>query len=138
DTVRDDPAWRHSAPWHYVNVDDGAALRDLEHPPEGDVLWAIDNFSRVLGDRTQPPAARAAALQFLVHFVVDVHQPLHVGLAADRGGNDVAVRYGRNETNLHAFWDTVAIVRREASPERYARQIESVRALPRGAAEDDP
>src|SRR5690606_21328692 len=127
------------APWHYLNVEDGSSLRTLEHPPEGDAIWAIDTFSRMLADRAQPPAARATALQFLVHFVVDLHQPLHVGLEADRGGNTVTVRYGRTETNLHAFWDGDAIVRRKASVERYARNLESVvRSLPRSEADTDP
>lgn len=139
DTVRDDPAWRHSAPWHFVNVEDGVALRALEHTPEGDVLWAIGHFSRLLADFSQPPAARATALQFLAHFVVDVHQPLHVGLASDRGGNTIRVRYGRAETNLHAFWDHDAIVRREGAPERYARRLEAtVASLPASDADTDP
>ena len=139
DTVRDDPAWQHSAPWHYLNVDDASALRELVHPPEGDAVWAIDNFTRVLADRAQPSAARATALQFLVHLIVDLHQPLHVGLEADRGGNTISVRYGRTETNLHAFWDNDAIVRRQESPERYARDLaDIVASLPRSDADTDP
>ena len=139
DTVRDDPAWQHSAPWHYLNVDDASALRALEHPPEGDAVWAIDSFTRMLADHAQPAAARATALQFLVHFIVDLHQPLHVGLEADRGGNTITVRYGRTETNLHAFWDNDAIVRREQSPERYARELVGIVAsLPRSEADTDP
>jgi hypothetical protein len=138
DTIRDDPAWRHSSPWHYINVPDDGALRAIEHPPEGDVLWAIDHFSRVLADGAQPEAARAVALQFLIHFIVDVHQPLHVGRAEDRGGNTISVRYGRTTTDLHAFWDGGAIARRELAPERYARRLEPMLATLAGEGDADP
>jgi hypothetical protein len=137
DTIRDDEAWAHSAPWHYMNVEDGESIRGYEHPAEGDVLWAIDNFSRVLADRSQPAATRAAALQFLVHFIVDIHQPLHVGRAVDRGGNMIEVRHRRTSTNLHSFWDTDVLA--GLSADRYARRLESVLDnLPRNADDLDP
>lgn len=107
DRIRGDERWSRAAPWHYVNVDRN--LDDLVHPPEGDVLWAIEHFSTELGRRELPQAERAIALRFLVHFVVDLHQPLHVGLASDRGGNRINVRYGRARANLHSFWDDDAI-----------------------------
>ena len=88
------------------------AIRAYEHPPEGDVLWGIEHFSALLADRAQPAQVRADALRFVVHFVVDVHQPLHVGLASDRGGNEIDVRYGTTVTNLHRFWDTDVIALR--------------------------
>lgn len=46
------------------------------------------------------------ALKFLVHFVGDVHQPLHVGQTSDRGGNSISVSLNGHRTNLHALWDT--------------------------------
>jgi nuclease S1 len=107
DRIRGDERWRRSAPWHYVNVEHD--LGALAHPPEGDVLWAIEHFTAELDRRELPAAERAAALRFLVHFVVDLHQPLHVGLASDRGGNLIDVRYAGTQVNLHAFWDDDAI-----------------------------
>jgi hypothetical protein len=41
----------------------------------------------------------------VAHFVVDLHQPLHVGREGDRGGNLIPVLVGKRETNLHAVWD---------------------------------
>src|SRR5690606_36239731 len=49
---------------------------------------------------------KAEALKSLIHFVGDVHQPLHVSFARDRGGNDVKVTFLGRETNLHRVWDT--------------------------------
>jgi hypothetical protein len=126
DRIRSDPDWRHTAPWHYVNIDDGAseaAIRAYRHAPEGDVLWAVERFETALADRARPAPERTDALRLLVHFVVDVHQPLHVGRAADRGGNEIAVRLGSTETNLHRFWDSDVLELRGLSAERYARRL---------------
>jgi hypothetical protein len=109
DRVRSNPDYADSAPWHFMNIADGKSLAAFEHPPEGDVLWAIGEFSRRLSDPRSDTGARAEALRFLVHFVVDLHQPLHVGRADDRGGNSVPLRFRGEETNLHRLWDTQAI-----------------------------
>ena len=135
DTIRGDPAWERSVPWHYVNVPDlppgageaeaRAAIKRFRHPPEGDVLTAITQFSAVLADRTRPSAERAEALRFVVHFVVDVHQPLHVARASDGGGTEVDVRVGDDVVSLHRFWDTIALARRHLGADEYARQLEA-------------
>ncbi len=67
-------------------------------------------------------------MKFVVHFVADVHQPLHVGYAHDRGGNDVAVDFFRQPTNLHRVWDTLILYRDKASGKRlkpYAARLAS-------------
>lgn len=118
DRIRSDPAYADAAPWHYVNVPDGASIADHVTPPEGDVLWAIGHFRAQLGDDSLDDRERGEALRFLVHFVVDLHQPLHVGLAEDRGGNEIAIVFGGKTINLHSFWDTQAIDRARQSLER--------------------
>jgi hypothetical protein len=135
DRIRSEPEWRASAPWHFMNVDErnatvgaGAAaarraVRARPAPAEGDVLSAITRFRAELANRSLPARERAAALKFLVHFVVDVHQPLHVGRASDRGGNAVDVRYGDTVVNLHRFWDTDVLELRRLGAERYARTL---------------
>lgn len=107
DQIRSDNRWDQAAPWHFVNVE--IDLNDLVHPPEGDVLWAIEHFSAELRRDDLVDVERAQALKFLVHFIVDLHQPLHVGLESDRGGNYVEVRYADTTTNLHSFWDNDVI-----------------------------
>ena len=87
------------------------------------MLAAIVRFRSDLANRALPARDRAAALKFLVHFVVDVHQPLHVGRAADRGGNTIDVRYGATVVNLHRFWDTDVLELRGLGAERYARRL---------------
>ncbi len=130
DRIRSVSKWRHTGPWHYMNVPDPArgrdslgAIRSFRHPPEGDVLWAIGHYSAVLTNPAAPTKARTDALRFIVHFVVDVHQPLHVGRAVDRGGNAIDVRYGATTVSLHRFWDTDVIALEGLSVSRFVRRL---------------
>ena len=110
DAIREDRP--ETAPWHYVNLPEGAAAFDPERdvPPQGCVVERIEHFRRVLADRRAGKEVRLDALRWLVHLVGDLHQPLHASRSADRGGNSirVTVRLGgeARETNLHAVWDT--------------------------------
>lgn len=123
DEIRRRPEWAHSAPWHYVNIPDSGSPREPPPGAEGNVLTAVERFAGVLTADTAETEDRADALRFLVHFVADVHQPLHVGRAEDRGGNLIGVSYADTETNLHAFWDTDAIRLSGRSIEQYAETI---------------
>ncbi|MXY97019.1 MAG: S1/P1 nuclease [Gemmatimonadetes bacterium] len=105
DEIKSDPAWRHASPWHYINAAPGQSIESAKRSPDGDVVEAIQRFERVLRDRGSGRKERVEALKFLAHFVADVHQPLHVGYASDRGGNDIRVRWFGETTNLHRVWD---------------------------------
>lgn len=109
DRIRSDRAYVDSAPWHYMNIATGVAASDFEHPPEGDVLWAIEKYAERMVDASLGRREQSDALKFFVHFLVDIHQPLHVGLADDRGGNSVSLRFRGETTNLHRMWDSHAI-----------------------------
>jgi hypothetical protein len=126
DRVRGVPRWEHTGPWHYMNIPDGMSLGEYQTPPGGDVLWAIDFFRQQLADPNEPLDSRVEALRFLVHFVVDLHQPLHVGRETDRGGTLREVHLGQDTISLHRFWDSDAIPNNGLSTERY---VESLSAL---------
>lgn len=103
------PDSRH---WHYVNIPaTGQASFDRARdcPKDDCVVGAVERFSAVLADRSLLPAVRAEALRWLVHFVADVHQPLHAGERGDRGGNEVKVRVGSRTYKLHAWWDSEVV-----------------------------
>ena len=96
-----------SAPWHYVNVPLSATRYDDKFcSNRGCVVSKIREYRRVLADREAPRRERQLALLFLVHFVQDVHQPLHVGDNRDQGGNQTQVRFLGRGTNLHRLWDS--------------------------------
>ena len=109
DDVRSDQAWAQAAPWHYISIDDHETLATTARAAEGDVLEAMQRFEAVLRDPAAPKERKAEALRFLVHFVGDVHQPLHVGRRDDRGGNSIRVRWFREDRNLHSVWDEALI-----------------------------
>jgi hypothetical protein len=105
DDIRSDPAWSRSTPWHFISIDDNETLETTQRDPNGDVLEAIGRFTAVLRDPQASSQSKQEALKFLVHFVGDIHQPLHVGRRADRGGNSIKVSLFGQETNLHSVWD---------------------------------
>ena len=114
-----------SAPWHYVNVPIDAVRYTDRYCRRGDCVVAkIHQFRKVLADRSAPKAERARALLFFVHFVEDVHQPLHVGDHNDRGGNNTQVQYFNDGVNLHRLWDTTMINDASRDEREWVRRIE--------------
>jgi len=107
DHIRSDyETWGHTTPWHYISIDDHEHFGDdLERSDKGDILEALGRFEAVLRDDDASAEERKQALAFYVHFVGDIHQPLHVGNRTDRGGNDVKVKYFGKPSNLHRVWD---------------------------------
>lgn len=99
---------RRSAPWHYVNIGEHDCAYDAARDcPDGDcIVEAINAHAAILADGSRSDAERLQALKFVVHFVGDVHQPLHAGFARDRGGNTFQIQHAGRGSNLHALWDT--------------------------------
>ena len=104
DEIRSDPSRDRAKPWHFVDLDDGETYDPAKYP-EGNAVEAIDRFGKVVRDPQADRTARIEALRFLVHFVGDLHQPLHVGRRGDRGGNSIQVTWFGEATNLHSVWD---------------------------------
>lgn len=118
DYMRADPStfWQETAnPWHYVTIPPGKTYEDVGAPPEGDAFTALQRFSETLRDPDATGEDKALALRFIVHIVADLHQPLHVGTGADRGGNDFDVVFFGQPTNLHSVWDAKLIDRMQLS-----------------------
>jgi nuclease S1 len=107
DQIREQPKFRDTGPMHYVNFERGVCRYDARRSCRNGrcVVAAIGDYVKRLADRNASDHDRAEALAFVIHFVGDIHQPLHAGWRDDRGGNDVQVRVGRKGTNLHALWD---------------------------------
>ena len=92
------PAW--------VVVDGGYAKRAFLKPAIRAGFVVVARLRKDLADRSRPKQERQRALLFLVHFVSDIHQPLHVGDNRDHGGNDTQVQFFGQGTNLHRLWDS--------------------------------
>ena len=120
-----------TGPWHFVDIPRGAARGDLaKYCPAatGCVVVALEAQVRVLRDPRTTAQARADALRYVIHFVGDIHQPLHATTNDDMGGNCVPVTFfdlapeEKNveresySPNLHGVWD-VGIIEHFAPPQ---------------------
>ncbi|MDX1546107.1 MAG: S1/P1 nuclease [Rhodothermales bacterium] len=123
DEIRSDPAYDCASTWHYVTIEDEDTYTTSRRNNRGDVLEAMHRMERILRDPTADVPRKRRALKFLVHFVGDVHQPLHVGRGEDRGGNEIRVHWFGELTNLHSVWDTRVIEHRGLSFTEYTRFI---------------
>jgi hypothetical protein len=99
---------RETEPWHYIDIPIDKPHLDMARDcPKGDcVLAKIAEFRQVLTNPATAPAERREAFLFLVHFVGDMHQPLHCADNQDQGGNKAPVTFAGRTTNLHSLWDS--------------------------------
>lgn len=129
DTLRDsDPdRFKQTSRMHYINFPRGAAC---EFAPARDcpdglcVIGGINKNFTILSDKNRSDQERTDALKFLVHFIGDIHQPMHAAYSDDRGGNSFQINYQGalwkkkpvkpgayqpNGWNLHSVWDSLIV-----------------------------
>jgi hypothetical protein len=114
--------------WHFIDIPLDAKQGQVQPfcGAKGCVTQAIAQQLAILKNKNESGAKRAMALRFIIHFVGDLHQPLHATTNGDRGGNCVPVKYfGRNPhdknnsytPNLHHVWDTEIVESDMQSPD---------------------
>ncbi|MBR9826695.1 MAG: hypothetical protein GYB36_12990 [Alphaproteobacteria bacterium] len=99
---------RFTTPWHYTGQEREDRVVDVEDcAPMGCIISAIELHAEALRSDETSAEERVEALKFYAHWVGDIHQPLHVSINGDRGGNDIDVLWrGERHTNLHRVWDS--------------------------------
>jgi len=136
--------WRgphpETAKWHFVDIpleaDDFQETRDCA--ARACVLDALADQLTTLASPQAPQADREKALRFVVHFVADLHQPLHAADHGDRGGNQVKARLllpdpdfpydsGPN-SQLHGIWDGDLIESAHRDQAAYVAQLSKLPA----------
>lgn len=125
---------KRSAKWHYIDLpEDGDCQYDAARDcPDGNcAVAAILAQTAILADRSKPKAERLEALKFVVHLVGDVHQPLHVGYARDKGGNSFQLaipgeRPGGYGGNLHSLWDSGMLNMSKLDDDRYLAKLKDI------------
>ncbi len=118
-----DALYPRNGRWHYIDFDAGLWYDDsfkLEVSQDGDdIVSQILRWRDELKDGQLEGERRLDALRFLVHFVADVHQPMHCAFRyGDQGGNMLPVNSftGQNYSfgpesemeypaSLHSVWD---------------------------------
>lgn len=143
DTMRtgDPDRFRVTSNWHYVNTPPGTCRFDAARDCKDGacVIGSIEAQKTILADPRQPLPARRDALKFLVHFVGDIHQPLHASNQGDLGGNQFQISlrtdiepeaYARKHfvdgvmgTNLHSIWDFYVLASAKTDLAAYAERL---------------
>jgi hypothetical protein len=151
DELRSDSRFDKYKLLHFATVPDGvASYRDSKKAPCGDIVAAIDALKDFLrtgsrealfsvkaltdksdgtgegacNPRETDPISPDTALRFLVHFMGDLHQPLHIG-GTDLGGNRVSINWmDRWKTNLHSTWDDEMVDFERLDYKEYARFLD--------------
>jgi hypothetical protein len=122
-----------NAEWHYDDLP--LDCKDYQtctgFTPDNDVIHMLNVCIRTLQGHPDPdhPLSQRNALKLLVHFLGDMHQPLHIGcgfidvngphgtiviarnpetirqkkLPSDNGANQLVI--GNDKKKLHAYWD---------------------------------
>jgi len=124
DEIKSDESYDWAYRLHFINLPRDAEKVDMARDcVAGEcVVAAINKFTAIMADAKEEREKRIEALKFLVHFVGDIHQPMHVSYADNLGGNTVKVNwFGKTEDsgpfgdfkwNLHGVWDFGFISRR--------------------------
>lgn len=129
DSIKGESQWVHTKGWHFVDIDDGEDYGSIEHDDRGDIVTAITEMVRTLKNPGASKEQKEIALKFVVHFVGDIHQPLHVGRPNDLGGNSVKINFMGKNTNLHALWDTGLITSQKMNFKDYADYLQGLAFL---------
>ena len=98
--------------WHYTNLPYNPQNLAIPVPPQVDILWAIEQAKNILEAPKAKDVEKARQLAFLIHFVGDIHQPLHATTyytnelpGGNLGGNAFPIASFGRWKNLHACWD---------------------------------
>ena len=134
-------AHRETAAWHFVDIE--IERPDLQRacfgfpavpagqwasqgPAQDCVVNKIVEFAAELKNPSTPAPERLLALKFLIHFVGDLHQPLHAADHDDRGGNCISLSPPLEaQNNLHAYWDVSVVNALGHSAAQIADQLDA-------------
>jgi len=109
DDLRGNPAFASTKDLHYLNIPMGYTFAEFSNyiktSPQENVYTGILRCINTLKDPKSGKQNRELALEMLIHFVGDCHQPMHVSRAEDRGGNNITVNFLGSNTSLHGLWD---------------------------------
>ena len=145
DFIKSDSTWNHASPWHYIDLPGHLPkeefITELKKLPGKNLYTQIREMTDQLKNKSLPLRQRQEALRFLVHFIGDLHQPLHTGRHEDQGGNKIVVYWFDKKTNLHSLWDSMLIEFQQYSYSEYARLLDiaskqDVRKYQSGTLED--
>ncbi len=160
DYVKSEDEWDFAKSWHYMTVQPHETVEEVVERNAGndrvdDVYEGIQLMQKVLEgnsaviEQFEALIAKnkakklnnsldATALAFLLHFVGDIHQPMHVGKNRDLGGNKIAVQFFGERYSLHSLWDSGIIEQEDLSFTEFSMFIEKHQSANKPKWEKDP
>jgi hypothetical protein len=127
DFIRSDSSYKYLDTWHYVNVDSGLNYSQvkafLQIGTATNAFTKTNFLIKELKKKNLRKDQQQFYLRLLMHFVGDIHQPLHVGRKSDLGGNTIRVNWFSEPSNLHRVWDDNLIEHQKLSYTEYTRAI---------------
>lgn len=98
--------YAYTKTWHYKNIDEGQEYAKVKDIKEGTIVTALNEQISKLNNPSTSNDDKWLALVLTIHFLGDIHQPMHMGRLSDRGGNKHDIKYFNSGTNLHSAWDS--------------------------------
>lgn len=130
DFIKSDSSFDYIGSWHYINVKTGVDSSSFMEFIEGhhipNIYQKIGWLSSQLKRKDIARDSSAFYLRLLIHFVGDIHQPMHVGRPEDLGGNRVQLLWFNTPTNLHRLWDEQLIEFQKLSYTEYAAELDKL------------
>jgi hypothetical protein len=127
DFIKSDSTYNYLGNWHYANFLDNMDYQALKEAMEKETGTNIYNrilfLTAELKNENLEPQKKKMYLRLLIHFVGDLHQPMHMGRKADSGGNGIKLSWFYQPTNLHRVWDEQLIEYQQLSYTEYTRAI---------------
>ena len=106
DEIKADKRYNKFYTWHYINMPLDSNYEDSKKNPKGDLVTGIAYCTKIIKDDKSTDDDKSFYLKLLIHLIGDLHQPMHIGLEEDRGGNDFKVQWHYEDSNLHRVWDS--------------------------------
>ena len=127
DFIKSEPSYNYISNWHYINLPAGLNEEQLDSALKRDTI--TDIYTKILfltaelKKKNLEQEKKVMYLRLLIHFVGDIHQPMHTGRFEDLGGNKIQLTWFGQNTNLHRVWDSDLIDSQQLSYTEYSRSI---------------
>ena len=142
DFVKSDSTYDFMYNWHFINLPGGLsekAVREyLAQDTLTDIYTRIKFCTEQLKRKDLDISSKQVYLKALIHFVGDLHQPMHVGRYDDLGGNRIKLNWFRSPSNLHQIWDEKLIEFQQLSYTEYTKAINFCSTAQKKIWQSDP
>lgn len=105
DDIKSNSEYDYMKTWHYINIEKGKTY-DTTASDSNNIVYQLQKAILKLRNKSKLSSDEITLnLKILFHLIGDLYQPLHVGYASDRGGNNIKVTFNGQSKNLHQIWD---------------------------------